>query len=235
MHLISLAACLQRINRSRLELAKDAVHKIVAALSCERVGLILFASSAWMQCPLTEDYNAVESFIDMIDYDSVSSGSTDIAAPINAALDLYERMPSKKNKLLVLLTDGEDLAGNRNQIQHRAQEAGLSLFVIGIGSEEGAPIPCYDEEGTHMGHITNDDGSIVISRLDAEQLKALVAAVGGQYIVHSATNEYVRKLIAAVMQQEKELMRERSVHKKRLQYPFFLVGAFCALGLEYLL
>lgn len=221
--------------KSRLEIAKDAVHKIVAALGCERVGLLLFASSAWMQCPLTEDYSAVQSFVDMIDYDSVASGSTDITAPITAALDVYERMPSKKNKLLVLLTDGEDLVGNRGYIQQRAHEAGLSLFVIGIGTEEGAPIPCYDENGLHTGHITNEDGSVVISRLAAQQLRELVSSIGGQYMVYNENDEHVRTLIDAVMQHERELQRESSLHKKRLQYPYFLGGAFCALSLEYLL
>lgn len=232
---ISRSMLAKEYDHSRLELAKNAVKKMVDALSSERVGLILFASSAWVQCPLTEDYNAVKNFVDMIDFDSVSSGSTDLAAPINMALDVYERMPTKKNKILVLLTDGEDLAGNKQSIQQRAQEAGLSLFVMGLGTQEGAPIPCYDEQGMQTGHITNADGSIVISRLCEDTLRDLVAAIGGQYIPYYTNGTHITQLVQAVERYEKELFRETSVNKKKLQYPLFIAGALIAAGLEFLL
>ena len=220
---------------SRLELAKDTVKKILSHLSCDRVGLLLFASSAWVQCPLTEDYGALKSFIDMIDYESVSSGSTDIAAPIITALDVYERMPSKKNKILVLLTDGEDLVGNKNDIQQRAHEAGLSLFVIGLGTQEGAPIPCYDADGTQRGHITNNDGSVVISRLCEDALREMVAAIGGNYMSYSSDDRHIVQLVNAIEQYEKELYRESSLNKKRVQYQWFVGAALVAAGLEFLL
>jgi Ca-activated chloride channel family protein len=232
---ISRSMLAKDYESSRLELAKDTIKKLVSALSCERVGLLLFASSAWIQCPLTEDYDAIKSFVDMIDYDSVSSGSTDIAAPIMTALDLYERMPSKKNKILVLVTDGEDLVGNMNSMQQRAHDAGLSLFVIGLGTQEGAPIPCYDEHGTQTGHITHEDGSIVISRLCEENLRSLVGAIGGQYVCFGQNGEHVQQLVAAVEQYEKELYRESSVNKKKVQYPWFVGGALLFAGLEFLL
>lgn len=232
---ISRSMLAKEHDRSRLELAKDAVKKMVDALSSERVGLILFASSAWVQCPLTEDYNAVKNFVDMIDFDSVSSGSTDLAAPITKALDVYERMPTKKNKILVLLTDGEDLAGNKQSMQQRAHDAGLSLFVMGFGTQEGAPIPCYDEQGIQTGHITNADGSIVISRLCEDTLRDLVAAIGGQYIPYQVQGTHISQLVHAVEQYEKELFRETSVNKKKLQYPWFIGGALIAAGLEFLL
>ncbi len=232
---ISRSMLAKEYDRSRLELAKDAVKKMVDALSSERVGLILFASSAWVQCPLTEDYNAVKNFVDMIDFDSVSSGSTDLAAPINMALDVYERMPTKKNKILVLLTDGEDLAGNKQSMQQRAQEAGLSLFVMGLGTQEGSPIPCYDEQGVQTGHITNADGSIVISRLCEDTLRDLVGAIGGQYIPYQVHDTHIAQLVHAVERYEKELFRETSVNKKKLQYPWFIGGALIAAGLEFLL
>jgi len=220
---------------SRLEMAKDTIKKLVAALSCERVGLVLFASSAWIQCPLTEDYDAIKNFVDMIDYDSVSSGSTDIAAPIMTALDVYERMPSKKNKILVLVTDGEDLVGNSSHIQQRAHDAGLSLFVIGLGTQEGAPIPCYDEHGTQTGHITHEDGSIVISRLCEESLRNLVNAIGGQYVPCGQDDQHITQLVSAVERYETELYRESSINKKKLQYPWFVGGALFFAGLEFLL
>lgn len=232
---ISRSMLAKDYEKSRLELAKDTIKKLVSVLSCERVGLLLFASSAWVQCPLTEDYDAIKNFVDMIDYDSVSSGSTDIAAPIMTALDLYERMPSKKNKILVLVTDGEDLMGNTQVIQQRAHDAGLSLFVIGLGTQEGAPIPCYDEHGTQTGHITHEDGSIVISRLCEESLRSLVGAVGGQYVCYSQNDQYITQLVNAVEQYETELYRETAVNKKRLQYPWFVGGALLWAGLEFLL
>lgn len=220
---------------NRLEIAKDTVKKFLGAISCERVGLILFASSAFVQCPLTEDYGAMRSFVDMIDYDSVASGSTDIAAPILTALDVYERMPSKKNKLLVLLTDGEDMAGNSSHIQQRAHDAGLALFVVGIGTSEGAPIPCYDEHGAQKGHIMNADGSIVISRLNESSLQELVTAIGGKYIPYSIKDAHIDSLLRSVTAYEKELHRETLVQQRKLQYPWFIGAAFLAAGLEFIL
>jgi len=232
---ISKSMLAQDYDESRLDLAKQVIKQMLAKLSCERVGLLLFASSAWVQCPLTEDYDAVHNFVDMIDYDSVSSGSTDIAAPITKALEVYEAMPTKKNKLLVLLTDGEDLAGNRNYIQQRARDAGLAIFVIGMGTADGAPIPCYDEHGKPTGHMQHPDGSIVISRLCADALQELVTDVGGRYIPHDGNNSHINTLISMVNQYEKEQYQEHAVHQKRLQYPWFLGTALLFLGMEFLL
>src|SRR5579872_3626291 len=126
---------------NRLICAKEKIKRLLKKLSCERVGLILFSGSAFVQCPLTADYAAFYLYLDAVDAELISSGTTALDQAIRQALSSFEATPGRKNKLLVLFTDGEDFSHNLHDIKQEAAQAGLSIFTIGVGTPEGAPVP----------------------------------------------------------------------------------------------
>lgn len=231
---ISRSMLAQDIEPNRLESAKQCIKSMLPLLSCERVGLILFSGSSFVQCPLTEDYAAFTMFLDHVDVETISSGSTALDRALTQALDAFSRMPDKKNKLLVILTDGEDFSYNLDAVRMRAQDEGLQIFAIGIGSSEGAPIPLYNEHGVQIGHQRDEHENVVISRLNQEILQQLVHEVGGQY-VHIKDKNGLNTLINTIQKYDKEKFEERTWTQLQEQYPYFLVVSFICFALEWLL
>ncbi len=232
---ISRSMLAQDCKPDRLTCAKNKIKKLLHLLSAERAGLILFSGSAFVQCPLTADYSAFELFLNQVDVENISSGSTALDQALKVALETYERMPERKNKLLIVLTDGEDFSSNLSQFKQRAQQAGLHVFTMGIGTKEGAPIPLYNEKGIPIGHQKDNNGSIVISRLNEGILRALAQDAGGTYIALTQDDSDVRTLASRVQQYEKEALEDKSYAQLEEQYPYFLFVSFVCFALEWLL
>jgi Ca-activated chloride channel family protein len=219
----------------RLSLAKEKIKALVKGLSSERVGLILFSGSAFISCPLTVDYNAFFMFLDQVDRDTISSGSTSIAHAVNTALQRFESTPDRKNKLLVIFTDGEDFSGNLSAVKEHAREQGLTIFTVGIGTQEGAPIPLYDRHGKQSGHQRDRKGSVVISRLDEVLLADLAKQLGGTYVHATQDNNDIDSIIERVNRFEKEKFEDRTIACYQEQYPYFLFVSFICFLIEWLL
>ena len=196
---------------NRLVCAKQKILEIVQALSCERVGLILFSGAACVQCPLTADFGAFSMFLEQIDAETISSGSTALDKAIAHALHAFKSMPDKKNKLLVLVTDGEDFSSNLASIKNDAQQQGMHIFALGVGSTQGAPVPLFDLHGKPKGHQKDRNGNVVISRLNEGILSALTQDVGGVYLRVTDDATDVKRLVGYVQQFEKEQFGEAQV------------------------
>src|SRR6266404_2794199 len=166
---------------NRLIFAKEKIKKLIQQLSCERIGLILFSGTAFVQCPLTSDYSAFNLYLDAVDAELISSGTTALDQAIIQALTSFEAVPERKNKLLVLFTDGEDFSHNLHDVKEQAADAHLSIFTIGIGTPEGAPVPLFDVNGKLIGHQKDKYGGVVISRLNEGILRSLSQDGGGNY------------------------------------------------------
>lgn len=219
----------------RLTCAKEKIKQTIALLSCERVGLILFSGSAYVQCPLTADITAFTSFLNQVDVETISSGSTALDAALRTSLDAFEHMRAKKNKLLVLLTDGEDFSTSLADVKQRAHEQGLHIFAWGVGTVEGAPIPVFDPEGNPAGHQRDEQGAIVISQLNEAVLRSLVKDIGGDYIRLTADDTDVRSLVKKVQSFEKEAFDDTVVKRFDEKYPYFVLISFICFLIEWLL
>ncbi|QQR53357.1 VWA domain-containing protein [bacterium] len=220
----------------RLACAKKKIKELVAVLSCERIGLILFSGSAFIQCPLTTDYGAFFLFLDTVDVETIASGGTSLQKAITTALDVYQSMPSKKNKLLAIFSDGEDFSQDMLSVKNRAQQEGLSIFTVGIGSIEGGPIPLFDEKGKLKGHQKDTHGSVVISRLNEKSLYDLSIAVGGHYVrVLSHDTADVMTIAKKVAAFEKEQFEDIKHHSFIDRYHWFVGGALTCLLIEWIL
>lgn len=220
---------------NRLHFAKEKIKNLVKKLSCERVGLILFSGSAFVQCPLTSDYGAFYLYLDAVDAELISSGTTALDQAITQALNSFASAPDRKNKLLVLFTDGEDFSHNLNNIKQEATQAGLSIFTFGVGTPEGAPVPLFDAHGKLLGHQKDAQGGVVISRLNEGILSSLSHDAGGSYIRAVETGDDVATFIRAVHAFEKEQLAERKHSRYEDQYHYFLLVSFICFALEWLL
>lgn len=222
-------------NPDRLTFAKEKIKRLVKKLSCERVGLILFSGSAFVQCPLTSDYSAFYLYLDAVDAELISSGTTALDQAIRQALTSFASTPDRKSKLLVLFTDGEDFSHNLHDIKQEAVEAQLSIFTIGIGTPEGAPVPLFDAHGRLVGHQKDLHGGVVISRLNEGILRTLSQDAGGSY--HRATegDDDIAAFVRAVHAFDKEQLAERKHSRYEDQYHYFLLISFICFVLEWLL
>lgn len=232
---ISRSMLAQDINPNRLTFAKAKIRSLVNSLPSERIGLILFSGSSFIQCPLTRDHSAFFMFLDQIDVDTVASGATALDKAIRQALDAFTQGGTLKNKLLVIFTDGEDFSHNLDALKKEAQANRLTIFTIGIGTAQGAPIPNFDQNGKQSGHLKDNKGAIVISRLNDETLQNLAADLGGGYIHASDEgNSDLKTLINWVEKSEKEKTEERKYMQLEEQYPLFLIVSFILLAIEWL-
>lgn len=231
---ISRSMLAQDLKPNRLEFAKAKIKELVNTLSCERVGLILFSGSSFVQCPLTRDYGAFFMFLDQIDAEIISSGTTALDQAIANALEAFKDI-HKKNKLLVIVTDGEDFSRNLAQLKTEAQKQGITIFTLGIGTIEGAPIPVLNAAGQSIGHQKDKKGSVVISRLNEGILQTLAADVGGMYIHATPDRSDITSLIALLERIEKEKTEDKKFNVYDEQYPLFLLISFIALVIEWVL
>lgn len=219
----------------RLMFAKQKIKKLIKQLSCERIGLILFSGTAFVQCPLTSDYSAFTLYLDAVDAELISSGTTALDQAIRQALTSFEAVPERKNKLLVLLTDGEDFSHNLHDVKQEASDAHLSIFTIGIGTPEGAPVPLFDAHGVLVGHQKDRQGGVVISRLNEGILRSLSQDAGGHYIRATDSDDDIMMFTKAVQAFEKEQLAERKHSRYEDQYHYFLLVSFICFALEWLL
>ncbi|RTL06673.1 VWA domain-containing protein [Candidatus Dependentiae bacterium] len=232
---ISRSMLAQDCNGSRIAFAKKKIKELVNKLGSERVGLVLFSGSAFVQCPLTTDLSAFFLFLDSVDVETIASGATAMEKAITVVLDVYRTMPTKKNKLLVLFTDGEDFSSHLAEVQKQAHEEGLSIFACGIGTLQGAPIPLFNEQGILVGHQKDKQGNIVVSKMQEAELKKLVQVVGGKYIRMTYDDEDINSIVQNLYSFEKEQFDHMDQDRHIDRYGIFIAFAFCLFLLEWAL
>lgn len=205
---------------SRLQKAKAEIRSLIGKLRGDRVGLICFAGSAVLQCPLTLDYGAVAMFLDVADTQIVPDPGTSLAAAI-ATADASFIAGEKKYKVLVLFTDGEDLEGEIEAAVRKARAAGIVIHAIGIGTPEGRPIPVRDADGNVVEYRKDENGRVVVSRLDEANLARIAEATGGRYYRATTSEEELDGLCGEISGMEKKELDARLYRnlEERFQYP----------------
>jgi Ca-activated chloride channel homolog len=163
---------------NRLERAKMAAIDFVRRNAGGRVGLVAFAGDAFLQCPLTLDYDAFEEAVRELDTNSVVVAGTDIASALFAGRSAFEK--GERQKVLVLLTDGEDLEKVGIDAAKKLGGEGVTVFTVGVGTPNGSAVQVPNQEGT-LSPLLDDRGQPVTSRLDEQTLRAIAEATGGTY------------------------------------------------------
>ena len=169
----------QDVKPDRLSRAKLAVHDLVDKLDGDAVGLLAFAGNAFLQCPVTLDYDAFRESLDALDTKVIPRGGTDIAAAIREAEAVFKTRTAAE-KILVLITDGEDLGGEGIAAAKEAANNGVKIFAVGIGGTTGELVPIPSENGG-TEFVRDTSGQLVKSHLDEATLKQIVGTTGGLY------------------------------------------------------
>lgn len=232
---ISRSMLAQDVKPNRLKFAKEKIKKLLYNLSCERVGLIVFSSSTIIQCPLTSDYAAFFLFLDQLDIDTISQGTTAIDKAIKTSLNIFESIPTRKTKLLIVFTDGEDFSTDLHGVKERVIEDRLSIFTVGVGTFHGAPVPILDENLKQIGWEKDERNNVIMSRLNENLLIDISMQSGGKY-VHAVENEDdIYFLINSINKFEKDTLEDKTFESLQEQYPYFILISFICFVLEWLL
>ncbi|MBI5666154.1 MAG: VWA domain-containing protein [Nitrospirae bacterium] len=219
------------VKPNRLERSKLAVKDLIQKLQGDRIGLIAFAGSAFLQCPLTVDYSGFMISLDDLNVNTLPKGGTSLSDAIRVALDSYEG-GKKKYMALVIITDGEDHEGNAAEWAEKAKEQGIKIFTIGIGTREGELIPVTDESGSRT-FLKDRNGNVVKTSLDEKTLQDIALATGGSYVKATST-EFGLDLIyeEKLSKMEKREVENKMIRKYYERYQIPLAIALLLLCVE---
>jgi Ca-activated chloride channel family protein len=169
----------QDAQPSRLEAAKRELLGLISRLQGDRIGLLTFSTQAFLYCPLTVDYDAASMFVESIDPQLTSGAGTALSPALREAQRAFGAGQGE-DRVLVLLSDGDDWGGGAEAAARALSDSGVRLFAIGIGTAEGAPIPIYDDQGRLTG-TRRDEGKVVVTKLNADGLTRIAQAGRGRY------------------------------------------------------
>ncbi len=220
------------IAPTRLEKVKNELKKIVQAFNSNRIGIIIFSSEAFMQCPLTYDQTALNLFIDAMNTALVPSGGTDFGPPLRMAVDKLAtdntRAGEVTSKVIVLISDGEDFGDETDAALAEIENKGYKLFTLGVGTEEGGQIRAGS------GYKTDRQGNVVVTRLNPQALRNLADKTGGQYFEINDNRNDIARLINTIDRIEGELMDARFIDVTANKYFYFLALAVILLAADVL-
>ena len=219
------------LQRNRLEVAKQLINQVVDALKTDYVGLINFAGSAYIQCPLTIDYGVFKLLVEATDISPREDQGTDFASAFELALRSYK--DSKTNqKLVIFITDGEDQEGKWQDFLNQLKEAKVVVFAIGVGQRGGAPIPVRDKDNRVVGWKKDKDNKRIKTRLDEQTLIHIASETGGQYF-YLGNITSIDRLLENLKNFEKEVISSKVKLQKirRFHYPLFIGIIFLLIEL----
>ena len=173
---------------SRLDKSKMLIENMVENFTNDKVGLIVFAGEAFIQLPITSDYVSAKMFLQSIDPGLIATQGTNLSGAINMAMNAFTQQ-EKVGRAIIVITDGEDHEGGAVEAAKAARKKGMRVFVLGVGSPKGSPVP--DGEG---GYMKDNTGNEVMSALNEQMCQEVAEAGGGAYIHVDNTNVAQTKL-----------------------------------------
>jgi len=208
---------------NRLEKAKQEVRSIITRLRGDRIGLVVFAGEAYVQCPLTLDYAAAEMLLSIMDQNTVSIQGTSIVSAIEAAQRAFTK-EEKKHKVLLLLTDGENHEGDPVEAASAARRDGIKIYTVGIGSPSGEPIPVLNRKGEQVGFKKDPAGEVIVTKLDEATLQKIALETGGKYYHATAGELELDRIFDEISKLEKKELEGTLVtrYDDRFQWPLLL-------------
>jgi len=228
---VSTSMLARDIPPSRLEKAKHEVDSFINRLEGDRVGLIAFAGTAFVQCPLTLDYGAARMFLDVLEPDLIPTPGTNIGQAIELALRSFESR-DRQHKVLILITDGEDHEGDVVKLAEEAERQGVIILCVGIGSPQGVPIPQLDGSG---GFKKDRAGQVIMSKLDEVTLEKIALQTNGKYYRASSGEDELKRIYDDISRMEKKELGSLQYTQFEDRYQYVLVFVLALLVLEVLI
>jgi Ca-activated chloride channel family protein len=212
--------------------ARAALLALIPRLSEDRLGLVAFEGEAYPLVPLTLDADAVGLFLDTLEPGVVPAPGSSIGQGLARGLSLFVDQ-GRAHKVMVLVSDGEDLGGDVEEAVAKAKEMGVVVHTVGVGTEQGQPVPQIDDDGRVVGFKRDESGAPVVSRLDPRTLEVIATRTGGRFFRLTATEGALAPLGSAIdAMEERSLAREFSYRRKeRFQVPLGVALAALVIGL----
>lgn len=213
---------------NRLERAKLAISRLVDKLNGDRIGLVLFAGTSFVQLPITTDYVSAKMFLGNISTESVPVQGTAMGDAINTCIRGFSAQ-SENSRAIVVITDGENHEDDPLSAAKQAAEMGISVYTIGVGSSQGQPIPMKD------GLLKDSNGNIVVTKLDEATLKQVAQAGKGAY-VHAGNDEFgLNPIIDNIRKLNDEEFNSIVFEEYDEQYMYFFAIALVLLVVQMLI
>lgn len=229
---LSQSMLAQDVSPNRLERARLAVYRLMERLSGDRVGLVAFAADAFVQSPLTLDYRAAGMFLNAMTPELMPIQGTDLGAALRTSLEALDK-GAREARVLVLVTDAEDHEDDFSDILSELRA--IDVYIVVIGTNEGAPIPVYDERGVQQGFLRDEDGSVVTTRVGEGALQSLADQAGATIVRASTDGTALDQLVDRIASGEGDEFDAREVTRFEEQYQIFLALALLLLLTEALL
>ena len=228
---VSLSMKAEDIKPSRLDKAKHDISTLIQKLKGDRIGLIVFSGQAYIQFPLTTDYSAANLFLSAVSVKSVPQPGTAIGPAIKLALNSFKK-DEETEKAIVVITDGEDHEGDINSAIEEANNLGVKIYAIGLGSPEGVPIPMYDNNGNQIGYKKDRQGNVVLTRLDESILQDITSKANGKYYKGSNSDDELGMIYYDLAKLEGSEFGATKITEYEDRYYYFLIPALILLIIE---
>ncbi len=230
---VSLSMEAEDVAPNRLSRAKNEIKKLLSELRGDRVGLVIFAGDAFLQCPLTTDYSALRLFLDVASRSLLPTPGTDFEKALSEAVGALEGASQDpqvegRSRALVIVSDGENHVANLEGILSRARQSDIVIYTVGVGETSGAPIPLY--EGDRRTFHRDLEGEIVQTRLEEEELKRL--AEDGSYFRIARTSSSVMQIIPALERLERTELASEQFEEYDIKYQVPLLLALVLFLVE---
>jgi Ca-activated chloride channel family protein len=219
---------------SRLERIKYELNELIPAFNADRMGLIIFSSNAYLQCPLTFDQSALLLYTRLLTTKLVPEAAANFLPPLELAYEKFggrQPSPAETNKaqVVLLVSDGEDFSPDVRPVLQRLARNNIRVFTVGLGSEEGGPIP------VGKSYKLDKNGTRVTSRLHADRLKEIAAKTGGQYFEINNQENQSSQLVRLINNIEGEKRESRTIDITANKYIYPLLAALVLIALDILL
>ncbi|MDD3053453.1 MAG: VWA domain-containing protein [Endomicrobiaceae bacterium] len=221
---VSKSMLAEDLNPNRLETSKLVLSNLIAGFNGNKIGIIAFAGTAFWKCPITLDVFSANNFLKSISIDDMPLGGTKIAKALDLALNGTADIPEGA-KAIILVTDGEDDDSGLHVLIEKAKKYKTKIYTIGIGNPEGSKIPIRDQQG-YIDFIKDENGNVVITKLDEDTLQYIADETGGEYINLSESKDSIFKILQIAHSLDKAKDEASKEVQREDKYQIFLFIGF---------
>ena len=225
---VSQSMLAEDIKPTRLDRAKLEIADLMQRLDGDEVGIVLFSGASFLQVPLTSDYSTALSYLDSAKPSVISRPGTVVGDAIRTALRSFDPELASK-KVLIVMTDGEDHETNPLVAAQEAIDQDVLIYTIGFGAPEGAPIPITNDYGQTVGYKTDEQGNMILSKLNDATLQAIADTGNGQYFRATAGGGELDALLTEIDGLQTAQLQSRMETTMIERYQIFLALAFILL------
>lgn len=220
---------------NRLERQKQIVNTILDNLDGDRIGFIPFSSSAYIQMPLTDDYNMAKMFVDVIDTDMIGGGGSNVGKAITLAYNSFERA-TVGDKVILIISDGEEHSKESEEVLRNISDKQLKVYAIGVGTIKGGLIPIYYNQSKQIVEYKKDNqGNHIMTKLNDATLKNIASIGNGKYYSTKKNGNEVGEFLSDISSLKKDRSKTKEINQYKQLYVYFLLVGLIIFLVAYLL